>query len=182
MEFLLLHCQEYIDLTFSSCLQNLDWIRFYVFFLQQTNANGLREVVKQNVNKVLLCLNIKKTLALSENKSQTEQVDIQYLGVKTVYILNEYDEQWILGQPAVIQALRSIWERPDYQQSMYGTKKLDMHLWKEPMFVAKLLTSYYKHNPDDIVLLFKLLLAFCGRTISQYQVVIENYTILILDF
>ena len=149
-----------------------------IFFLEQPEAGALREKMKQNSQKIIMCLNIKsnpvitapttpeKTIQFNAN----EQVDVQYVGVKTLNVLSEFDEDWVASQPDLIEVVRALWESPDYQQNMYNTKRLDIQSWKEPQLVAKLLLNYYKKNPNEITLLFRLLLAFCGRTISQYQV------------
>ena len=93
------------------------------------------------------------------------------MGVKTTSIISEYNEEWILTQSDVLQDLRSLWETPEYHLGVQVSNgKLDVQAWKEPQMIAKLLLIYYKRNPDDIGLLFTLLFAFCGKSISQYQV------------
>jgi len=127
-----------------------------------------------NPFKISYCLSIKQVSASPDEPNQfteSELADIQFMGVKTISILCDYDETWILNQPGILQQLRTLWEAPEYHQGVQVSNgRLDVQAWKEPQMIAKLLLIYYKRNPDDTSLLFSLLFAFCGKSISQYQV------------
>jgi len=258
MKFLLKSPNTYVSLVFSiPYIQMPEWARFFIYFLEQPEAGALREVVMAEPERLIKCLNVKQNPSIAEfvcNRSATaskiykanpeavfsvyEQSEIQFLAVKTMAVLSEYDDDWILGNGTnrgeVVQALRTLWESDDYQKTaainiltiFHATKdlipkmpppspavnpdeseetpaiyldenttqspekagpstgstpmetdavvpvgwtRLQVHAWKEPQMVVRLLLSYYRKNPSDIDLLFKLLLVFCYRSISQYQ-------------
>jgi hypothetical protein len=48
---------------------------------------------------------------------------------------------------------------------------VDYSHWKEPKIVVKILLEYFKrHRDTEILLLFQLLRALCGRVVADFQV------------
>jgi hypothetical protein len=175
MKFLLKLPIDYITMTFTMpYIQQPEWNRFFIYFLEQPGSEILRQTLMTSTARLTYCMSIRQNPTIPGTTNQfpeNELSDIQYLGVKSASILCDYNEDWILNQPDVLQTLRALWETPDYHHGVQVCNgKLDVQAWKEPQMIAKLLLVYYKRNPDDTSLLFTLLYAFCGKSISQYQV------------
>jgi len=165
---------EYINQVFTTYLPNPEWNSFFLYFLQQNNASSLRETLLQSSAPIVHTMCIRQNPinpSTSVSYTEKELAEIQFFGVKCTHILSRFHPESVLNDLEIFNALKMLWETPNYQQGIqFNNWEVDVQTWKEPLYVCKMLLMYYKKNPEDIDLLFLLLLAFCGKPVSQYQV------------
>ena len=70
--------------------------------------------------------------------------------------------------------LRKIWSFDGYHEKFHNhtehQHRVDYTHWKEPKLIVKILLEYFKHHQDtEILLLFQLLRALCGRFVADFQ-------------
>ena len=96
--------------------------------------------------------------------SPADRSEIQYCGIMMTYILVKQDYNWIKDQHDLISAIRKIWNQEMYQTKHKKSDSVDYPHWKEPKKIAQILLTYFKHHKEtEILLLFQLLRALCGR-------------------
>lgn len=174
MKYLVKLPQEYINQVFTTYLSQPEWNNFFLYFLKQPFVGNLKDTLVKNSAHLIHCMSIRQNPTnptTSVAYTEKELAEIQFLGVKSTFRLSQSHENEIMNNFEIFKVLKAIWETPDYQQGIkLNTWEVDVQGWKEPLFVCKLLLMYYKRNHDDIDLLFSLMLAFCGKTVSHYQV------------
>ena len=197
MDFLKLYPQDYVKLVFCyPYVLSAEWNRFFLYFLSHpTEGEAVRKALLADLSKLTHCLRIRKNPVLPQLQQQTnlpagavnavspnDQLEIQYLAISTLNIIADAEPDWI-GRPEsmeIVAALREIWENPEYQSANVSVGatvltnnliggKFNVHTWNEPQMIVKMLLQYYRGHVDDVDLLFKLLLAFTSRAVSQFQ-------------
>ncbi|CAG7721830.1 unnamed protein product [Allacma fusca] len=154
-----------------------------------SNTGNLLHCLKIKKNPVLPLITVSTTAQnttanlVNHPISADDQVEIQYLAVSALSILCSHKPDWIVtgaGTLEIIEILKDIWESSDYQvvnvsagatgvtNSLIGGK-FNVQTWNEPYMVVNMLLMYYKGHVDEVDLLFKLLLAFTSRAVSQFQ-------------
>ncbi len=99
-----------------------------------------------------------------------DRSEIQYTAVTLVRTLVRHDPEWIGGQPALVDAVRKIWNTNPYHDRHRNGDRVDYTHWKEPKVIVKVLLEYFKlHKDREILLLFQLLRALCGRFVADFQ-------------
>ena len=77
---------------------------------------------------------------------------------------------WLSNQHTLINSLRTIWNKESYHEKYRQGSGVDFTHWKEPKVIVKILLEYFKlHKDTEILLLFQLLRALCGRFIADFQ-------------
>ncbi len=76
----------------------------------------------------------------------------------------------IVFQHTLINSLKTVWNKESYHEKYRTGGGVDYTHWKEPKVIVKILLEYFKlHKDTEILLLFQLLRALCGRFISDFQ-------------
>ncbi|QQP58074.1 Transformation/transcription domainassociated proteinlike [Caligus rogercresseyi] len=97
--------------------------------------------------------------------------EIQLGSVCLTYILVKRDSSWIKDQHNLVNAFKAIWNTDKYHEKhKKGGDNVDYTHWKEPKLIVKILLEYFKHHREgEILLLFQLLRALCGRYLADFQ-------------
>jgi len=98
--------------------------------------------------------------------------EIQFSCIRVVYIMSKMDPDWTREQPGLITTLRTIWNQDCYHDKFHhgDHQRVDYSHWKEPKLIVKVLLEYFKMFPDtEILLLFQLMRALCGRFVADFQ-------------
>lgn len=99
-----------------------------------------------------------------------ERSEIQYLSFTMTGILAKDDSVWLQSQTELVSSIRKIWNSDAFHEKHHKSNTVDYTLWKEPKVVAEILLEYFKgHQDSEILLLFQLLRAFCGRFLADFQ-------------
>ena len=88
-----------------------------------------------------------------------------------MYVLVKNNKLWIKDQVNLINALKHIWNQESYHEKHHGDhQRVDYTHWKEPKLIVKIMLEYFKLNPDtEIILLFYIMRALCGRFVADFQ-------------
>lgn len=180
--------------------------RFLEYILKGESGRPFREILQQNpahlINMALGVVQSQAQLSPSPpvpgmvgqlSPSQSGSIicqsasrnELQYQAIRTVSLLVQHDDQWLSGQPHLIECLRKVWISDDFQLRHQKADSVDFTQWKEPKLLAKCLLNYVKHHPNEIELLFQLLRAFTSRFIPDFEflrdflenTVANNYTV-----
>ena len=112
------------------------------------------------------------------NLTNAERAEIQFLAIRVTYSIIKADPDWIKEQHNLISTLKLIWNTDSYHaKHKNGTPTtptdilhVDYTHWKEPKLIVKILLHYFKQHQDtEIMLLFQLLRALCGRFVADFQ-------------
>uniref|UniRef100_A0A0K2TN82 Transformation/transcription domainassociated proteinlike [Nasonia vitripennis] n=1 Tax=Lepeophtheirus salmonis TaxID=72036 RepID=A0A0K2TN82_LEPSM len=118
-------------------------------------------------NNQLVQLGLHQPPALSPH----EKSEIQFGSVCLTYVLVKRDSNWLKDQHNLVNAFKNIWNQDKYHEKhKKGGDNVDYAHWKEPKLIVKILLEYFKHHKDvEILLLFQLLRALCGRYLADFQ-------------
>jgi len=104
------------------------------------------------------------------NLSEEDRAEVQFNAVNLTYILVKDNPDWISYQHTLINALKTVWTKESYHEKHKQGSGVDFTHWKEPKIIVKILLEYFKaHKDKEILLLFQLLRALCGRFIADFQ-------------
>ena len=112
------------------------------------------------------------------NLTNAERSEIQFVSIRVVHSITKANPDWIKEQHNLVSTLKVIWNNDSYHaKHKNGTPTtpndilhVDYSHWKEPKLIVKVLLQYFKHHQDtEIMLLFQLLRALCGRFIADFQ-------------
>jgi transformation/transcription domain-associated protein len=104
------------------------------------------------------------------NLSEDDRAEVQFNAVNLTYILVKDNVDWIVNQHTLINSLRTIWNKDVYHEKHKQGSGVDFTHWREPKVIVKILLEYFKlHKDTEILLLFQLLRALCGRFIADFQ-------------
>ncbi|CAL8112353.1 unnamed protein product [Orchesella dallaii] len=144
-------------------------VPFFFNLIEETGADSVRSYLFNDPSALVKLL----TLAVSKNggiQDEQNREQARFIVVKALYILNNFDEEWIGGEKGkeVAYTLIKLWKSPEYQKELKSKPvpgmKLEASLrsrnWQEPMMIVKLLLSFHKKNQDDYELLFRLVRPF----------------------
>ena len=106
------------------------------------------------------------TPTLTHNHSE-----VQYSCICFVHVLVKHNKVWIKDQVNLINALKTIWNQDSYHEKHHGDhQRVDYTHWKEPKLIVKIMLEYFKLNLDtEIILLFYIMRALCGRFVADFQ-------------
>ena len=168
MRFLLRYPSETLNLFLhDNNIKDQQWSRFLEFLIKKKEGKPFRDVLHGSTNRLITML-----LAQSDNNlnlSPTDKSELQHQAIRIVSILIKFDDQWLPTQTQLVEAMKQIWCNNEYQALHKNVENVDFCHWKEPKLVVKILLHYFKHDPNDIDLLFQLLRAFCERFIPDFQ-------------
>lgn len=148
------------------------WTRFLFDILKHKEGGPFRKAVQSVCEEKLIQLVKCATKETQFSEVQiSDQYEVQHVCMKVITILMKHDNEWISTQTHLIDAIKSIWNSEEYQIRMTGKKNCDADLlhWKEPKLIVKILLKYFCYHPDDIELLFQLLIVFVKRFIPDFQ-------------
>lgn len=129
--------------------------------------------------------------------TQNDRNEIQFVAVNFIHVLIENDRRererkdkeqpqpqagdakpaaapaapsWIAGQGDLINAVKKLWNTDAYHERHRKGDAVDYTHWREPRVLVQILLEYFKENKDtEILLLFQLLRALCGRFVADFQ-------------
>jgi transformation/transcription domain-associated protein len=146
--------------------------RFLAYACDHDSKDGqsFRDALRLKVdNKLILLL----ANAHSKDMEGTSTLsEVQFSIVRLVHLLIKHDREWIRDQHNLISTLRTIWNQDAYHEKHHRADhtRVDYAHWKEPKLIVKVLLEYFKLQPDtEILLLFQLLRALCGRFVADFQ-------------
>lgn len=99
-----------------------------------------------------------------------ERNELQYQSIRIISLLIKFDDQWLSTQTELIEALKQIWCKDEYQERHKKVDSLEYTHWREPKLLVKILLHYFCRHPYDVDLLFQLLRATTDRFIPEFQV------------
>ncbi|KAL0100349.1 hypothetical protein PUN28_019603 [Cardiocondyla obscurior] len=150
-----------------SNIKDQQWSRYLEYLISHKDGKPFRDILHNSTARLVTML-----LAHSQtnsNLSRMEKSEVQYRAIKIIGILIKYDEQWLSTQSQLVGALKQIWYNDDYQALHKKVEGVDYCHWKEPKHIVKILLHYFRHQPNDIDLLFQLLRATCDRFVPDFQ-------------
>lgn len=104
--------------------------------------------------------------------TQTQSVnvtyDLQFQSILITSVIIKHDDAWLAQQAPLVEQLKRIWCSDEFH-NRHIHDNIDYVLWKEPKLLCKCLLNYFRHNQDDVTLLFQLLRAFVGRYICDFD-------------
>lgn len=191
-KFLLKHPEEYLNVILAPPhIMQQEWTRYFLYLIQQPESVSLRQSLMANPTRLITWMNVASHPTVSLHAQgmvqnyqlkREEQENIQYLAIKTMMVLNTFDEDWILGMAPnrgeVVNALRSLWTNPVYQfkSSCKYMNKLDLPETQpvmqgsnvgppEERIFAKFRVIRWK-EPNMVV---KLLLSYYKKNCTDYD-------------
>jgi len=168
MKFLLRYPAETLNLFLhDNCIKDQQWSRYLEYLIRHKDGKPLRDILHNSTTRLVTML-----LAHSQtnsNLTHIEKSELQYCAIKIISILIKFDEQWLSTQNQLVAALKQIWCNDDYQALHKKVENVEYYHWKEPKHIVKILLHYFRHQPNDIDLLFQLLRATCDRFLPDFQ-------------
>ncbi|EZA54681.1 Transformation/transcription domain-associated protein [Ooceraea biroi] len=168
MKFLLRYPMETLNLFLhDNCIKDQQWSRYLEYLIKHKDGKPLRDILHNSTTRLVTML-----LAHSQtnsNLTHMEKSELQYCAIKIISILIRFDEQWLSTQNQLVAALKQIWCNDDYQVMHKKVEGVEYCHWKEPKLIVKILLHYFRHQPNDIDLLFQLLRATCDRFVPDFQ-------------
>lgn len=168
MKFLLRYPAETLNLFLhDNSIKDQQWSRYLEYLIKHKDGKPLRDILHSSTTRLVTML-----LAHSQtnsNLTHAEKSELQYCAIKIISILIKFDEQWLSTQNQLVTALKQIWCNDDYQVLHKKIEGVEYCHWKEPKHIVKILLHYFRHQPNDIDLLFQLLRATCGRFVPDFQ-------------
>ena len=110
--------------------------------------------------------------ATNSNLSESDRAEVQFVAIKLTHVLVKHDEdgEWVKGQGSLINTLKAIWNQESYHVKHKTGNSIDYSHWKETKIIVKILLAFFKqHQTTEILLLFQLLRALCGRYVADFQ-------------
>ncbi|KAG5328830.1 TRRAP protein, partial [Acromyrmex heyeri] len=150
-----------------SNIKDQQWSRYLEYLIGHKDGKPFRDILHNSTARLVTML-----LAHSQTNSSLthmEKNEVQYRAIKIIGILIKYDEQWLSTQNQLVGALKQIWYNDDYQALHKKVEGVEYCHWKEPKHIVKILLHYFRHQPNDIDLLFQLLRATCDRFVPDFQ-------------
>ncbi|XP_025986851.1 transformation/transcription domain-associated protein [Solenopsis invicta] len=150
-----------------SNIKDQQWSRYLEYLISHKDGKPFRDILHNSTARLVTML-----LAHSQtnsNLTHMEKNEVQYRAIKIIGILIKYDEQWLSTQNQLVGALKQIWYNDDYQTLHKKVEGVEYCHWKEPKHIVKILLHYFRHQPNDIDLLFQLLRATCDRFVPDFQ-------------
>ncbi|XP_011636974.1 transformation/transcription domain-associated protein [Pogonomyrmex barbatus] len=150
-----------------SNIKDQQWSRYLEYLISHKDGKPFRDILHNSTARLVTML-----LAHSQtnsNLTHMEKSEVQYRAIKIIGILIKYDEQWFSTQSQLVGALKQIWYNDDYQALHKKVEGVEYCHWKEPKHIVKILLHYFRHQPNDIDLLFQLLRATCDRFVPDFQ-------------
>lgn len=150
-----------------SNIKDQQWSRYLEYLISHKDGKPFRDILHNSTARLVTML-----LAHSQtnsNLTRMEKSEVQYRAIKIIGILIKYDEQWLSTQSQLVGALKQIWYNDDYQALHKKVEGVEYCHWKEPKHIVKILLHYFRHQPNDIDLLFQLLRATCDRFVPDFQ-------------
>lgn len=197
VKFLLKHPEEYLNIILAPPhIMQPEWTRFFLYFIRQPEADALRRSLMANPTRLITWMNVASHPTVSLHAQGVvqnyqlkldEQENIQYLAIKTMMVLNTFDEDWILGtgqnRGEVVSALKSLWCSPTYQyksSSKHMTKLEQLEIIQpnspvpggmsqEERISAKFRVIRWK-EPNMVV---KLLLSYFKKNSTDYDLLFQ---------
>lgn len=151
--------------------------RFMIYMLTHSKGQVMRDTLKAKVDKIINMLNnlhgqmMTKEIPNDANAA-AQLAEVQFSCISMIHTLIKHDKEWIKTQDKLIIALRNIWNHDAYHERHHhgDHSKIDYSHWKEPKLIVKILLEYFKANQDtEILLLFYVLRALCGRFVADFQ-------------
>ncbi|GAB1859196.1 Transformation/transcription domain-associated protein [Camponotus japonicus] len=168
MKFLLRYPTETLNLFLhDNNIKDQQWSRYLEYLIRHKDAKPFRDILHNSTSRLVTML-----LAHSQtnsNLTHMEKNELQYRAIKIIGILIKFDEQWLSTQNQLVGALKQIWCNDDYQALHKKVESVEYCHWKEPKHIVKILLHYFRHQPNDIDLLFQLLRATCTRFVPDFQ-------------
>ena len=160
--------------------------RFAVFIVDHKDGQVFRDALKAKNDRLIQMINCTNpaVVAVAQQQQQQQQqqpqqvppitldqrYEIQFVGVNLVWTLLSHENSWIKGQSDLIGAIKKLWNQDIYHDRHRKGDGVDYTHWREPKIVVKILLEYFKHHKDnEILLLFQLLRALCGRFVADFQ-------------
>ena len=146
--------------------------RFMAFMLKHENGQIIRDTFKEKIDTLILMLSQAHAQMLGGKPDDPALAEIQFSCISLVHLLVKRNREWIRNQVSLINALKTLWNHDMYHDRHYhgDHNRVDYSHWKEPKLVVKILLEYFKLNPDtEIILLFYILRALCGRYVADFQ-------------
>ncbi|XP_050675423.1 transcription-associated protein 1 [Leptidea sinapis] len=171
VKFLLRYPKETLDLIMSdNNIKEQQWSRFLIYLIKNEEAGpAFREALQTTKKQRLLQLLAANTGGALANMPQVDKAEMQFQGVRVIWMLIKFDEQWLSTQHDVIELLKRIWCNDQYHEVHKKVENVDCTHWREPKLIVKILLHYFCHHPSNIDLLFQLLRALCDRFIPDFQ-------------
>ncbi|XP_012223234.1 transformation/transcription domain-associated protein isoform X2 [Linepithema humile] len=168
MKFLLRYPAETLNLFLhDNNIKDQQWSRYLEYLVKHKDGKPFRDILHSSTARLVTML-----LAHSQTNSNltpTEKSELQYRAIRIIAILIKFDEQWLSTQNQLVNALKQIWCNDDYQTLHKKVEGVEYSHWKEPKHIVKILLHYFRHQPNDIDLLFQLLRAMCDRFVPDFQ-------------
>ena len=123
-----------------------------------------------NQSQMIQCGLLPQPSQQPANLSDDERAEVQFNAVNLTSILVKDNTDWIGNQHTLVNSLKTIWNKESYHEKHEQGSGVDFTHWKEPKVIVKILLNYFKiHKDKEILLLFQLLRALCGRFIADFQ-------------
>lgn len=161
-------------------IRDMQYLRYFVYLLSNDQGQPFRDVLKSQVPKLVAMLsgNVQQPLA-SLNAQQppasgpTGNSDLDYQVILLTHTLVRFEDDWLSDHPQLVACLKKIWISDEFQADKSVLDIADYTHWKVPSLLVKCLLNYFKHNTNDIEMLFHILRCFTSRHVPQYQFVKE---------
>ncbi|XP_053373271.1 transformation/transcription domain-associated protein-like isoform X1 [Mercenaria mercenaria] len=159
-------------------IRDMQYLRYFVYLLGHKDGQPFRDVMKTQVLKLVSMLtgNAQAQLTLTINQHQQSVTpaargELEYQGIVLTHTLIRHEDEWLSNHPQLVTCLKKIWVTDEFQADKSVQDITDYTHWKVPSLVVKCLLNYFKHNVNEIELLFHILRCFTSRHVPQYQFV-----------
>ncbi|XP_052799623.1 transformation/transcription domain-associated protein-like isoform X2 [Mya arenaria] len=159
-------------------IRDMQYLRYFVYLLTLKEGQSFRDVMKTNVMKLVAMLSSATQQPQQLGQLQQQQVSppapsdlLVYQAILLTHTLVRFEEEWLSNQPQLMMCLKKLWVTDEFQADKAVADIPDYSHWKVPAMVVKCLLNYFKHNTNEIELLFHLLRCFTTRHVPQYQFV-----------
>lgn len=167
MKFLLRYPTETLNLFLrDNNIKDQQWSKYLEFLIRHKDGKPFRDSLHNSTARLIMLLTHSQ---MNSNLTHAEKSEMQYRAIKIISILIRFDEQWLSTQSQLVNALKQIWCNDEYQALHKKVESVDYCHWKEPKHIVKILLHYFRHQPNEIDLLFQLLRATCDRFVPDFQ-------------
>ncbi|CAO3646013.1 unnamed protein product [Mucor fragilis] len=130
--------------------------RLLIDVLSTENAEPLRNEVAKSPQVL-----IEKTFQVADNAT------MHYQGVLIVREIVANDPQWLLGQPALLESLLTLWRSPGRFDTMKKDDEQGLQTTHESMYLSQIFVSYLRLDPDNMEVTFQVAALFAQESVMD---------------
>lgn len=138
--------------------------RLLIDILNTENAGQLRDEVAKSPKSL-----IEKTFNIPDN------ANLHYQGVLIVREIVDYDANWLVNQPELLESLLTLWRSPTRFEVMKNDDEQGLQMTHESLYLSQIFISYLRVNPDNIDVTFEVASLFAQESVMDLSYLREFF-------